>query len=151
MGQQSREEERIAGGGPLQQVAKRVGRTIARAQRDELGDLGSVQADELDDFARAIGAEIAEQGQRVLPGLRAPRRRHNSTTGGLTSHQVLEHDAGGRLGPMQIVDDEQQWPLLGHGSDQPDDGLHQPPASGLRIGLERGVPLGVGGKAVGQS
>ena len=115
--------------GASQLVGQLNGRTFADMEHHQVSNLVLIETAEPHDLDRTVDAEIAEEVGGILTGFSAPKGRHDGGTRHRPPDDMTEHEPRGRLGPMQVVDHEQQGAFGGNGSDQAGDGFQQPPSS----------------------
>ena len=116
----------------------------AGAHPDELDGLLLGETPDLDLRHESLAAKLRERvGEAVGAGLgRAVGAEHEHAPVVRRPRDVAQQQQRRAIRPLQIVEHEQHRRLGRHLAEQPDDGLEQPVALGLRLRLERRRQVG---------
>ncbi len=109
----------------------------------EVRDLVLVQPDEVDALDAGLAAQVGQRGgEGVGPGqVGVPVRAHHEHSGVIhVADQVAQEQEAGLVGPVQVVEDDQDRGLLARPGQEVGDGAEEAEALGVGIG-----PEGLGG------
>nr|WP_281246695.1 hypothetical protein [Geodermatophilus amargosae] len=132
------DEERVAAGALGQRGGDRAAARAAAQLRDQVGDLAGRQPGQPQPArARQPGGQPEHPGERrVAGGLLAAGRRQQQPAAVQLGEDHLEHVQRVAVGPLQVVEDDEQRPLGGEGV-QPAGGVQAEGEPGAGVGAER--------------
>ena len=142
-----RDVEGIAPGACVHLLDVVVGQLLAEERGQLQADLRSRQAADLHCSRRRMTGQPGQQdvaeglGVPVVHDEKKPLGRH-----GL--HEMLQEEQGRVIGPVRVVEDDQEWPILRQPTEQPIDRIEEPEAVLGRAGAVRLV--GLPGEQVGR-
>ncbi len=139
---QLHQEERVAGRPLVPVTGALAGQVVARHGTQQVGCAGGVQAGQLEPERVTAGERL--RGHRQLPrrlrvGPSGPHQRQRAVLRCLRD-QVGQHPQADLVGPVQVLQDQQDRACGGAGEDRADDPLGRPErhSSGLRSGAGMG-------------
>ena len=133
------DEERVSLRLHVQRPAERRGGPDAGTQLDELGRLGLAETRDLDLRDEPLASQLGQR-RREPGGMRLGRpvgAEHEHATVAGRPRDVPEQQQGRPIGPLEVVEHEQHRSGRGDLRQQTGDGLEQPVALGLRLGVDR--------------
>ena len=130
------DEEGVSPGPPLDRLGEGGRRGFVEPGAGKRGGLLGGQPGQRDALEAALPAQVAEQRmQGLVAGVVAQRGGHEQRGGRNGPDRVREHPDRRRVGPLQVVDDEQHRRPLSRVRDRRGDSLEQPVAGVLGLAL----------------
>ena len=137
-------EERVAFGAGVDLVHQ-PGRWVLAEQAGELlGQLVTAEAAQLEPPHAAVAGQLAEQPAEWVQAVQlvaAEGEQHQHRAVAEVGGQVGDQVAGGAVGPVQVLHDQQQRPSRGQPLDHAQQELEQPPLTGARDRGAHGRPV----------
>ncbi len=141
------DEERVALGLLVQLVDERGRRPAAVERGHERGRLAGVEAGQLDPLERPLAAQAREQRRERLarPRRRAPVARNSAALRRRRAHEVAEQLERRQVGPVQVVEHDEQRRVAGDLRQQRGDPVEQAQPLGAGLGAVQRRPAPAAG------